>query len=225
MPEMNLGALKEMPEIRSKACNKLYHKREQCSTKLLSSYKGMVIAAIDLVKASGSMRCYLRDSGSSSIIKYSDEQEDPSDHGDGGGIPVFSCFSISFFEDLAGELVKMFTRELSLKRFLVMDLLFSTSMEDGRQEGIFSWSDELYTGEFNDLRSTGMLVHDGFYLSPPQIMDWQSSDPSNREPLISPSHEVLQVYLTTWLADLNIEMNRVSEIFSVVGDAIGVKLA
>ncbi|KAG0491330.1 hypothetical protein HPP92_004728 [Vanilla planifolia] len=128
-------------------------------------------------------------------------------------------------EDLAGELVKMFTRELSLKRFLVMDLLFSTSMEDGRQEGIFSWSDELYTGEFNDLRSTGMLVHDGFYLSPPQIMDWQSSDPSNREPLISPSHEVLQVYLTTWLADLNIEMHRVSEIFSVVGDAIGVKLA
>ncbi|MQL73317.1 hypothetical protein Taro_005660 [Colocasia esculenta] len=42
MPNMNLGVLKDMPEIRQKAGEKLARKQEQCQSKLLSSYKDLV---------------------------------------------------------------------------------------------------------------------------------------------------------------------------------------
>ncbi|PKA49748.1 hypothetical protein AXF42_Ash004289 [Apostasia shenzhenica] len=224
MPEMDLGVLKEMDGIRKKACFKLARKQEFYRSKLLSSYKDMVIAVTDLVKASGSMRCYLKGSGSSTMIQYSSLPENQSDPGDGGGLPVFSCLSISILEDLASELVHMFISELSLKRLLVIDLISIICMEDGGEDSLLSWSNELYDGEFDCLRSNGMLVSDFCYPIHPQIMDWPPSDPLNRTLIKSHNSDVFQVYLTTWLVDVNIDMHRVDEIFSMVQEEMRVTL-
>ncbi|RVW58471.1 hypothetical protein CK203_105376 [Vitis vinifera] len=39
-----------------------------------------------------------------------------------------------------------------------------------------------------------------------------------------PDHEILQVYLTTWLAEVNIDTHRVDEIFAVIGEEMHVGL-
>ncbi|KAI0525157.1 hypothetical protein KFK09_004549 [Dendrobium nobile] len=224
LPEMNLGVLTEIPGIREKAYDKLAHKQDLCRCKLISSYKDMVAAVNDLGKASCSMRCYLKGSSSDPIIQYCDHQEDPSDSGDGGGIPVFCCLSISIMEDLARELVNMFERELSLKRFLVIGLLSINGVEDGRKD-VLDWSNELYLGEFDELRCIGMLKQDSFYTVFPQIKDYQSSNPLNRTTIKSPNHNTLEVHLATWISDLNINMHRVKEIFSVVEEEMRAKLS
>ncbi|KAL0926055.1 hypothetical protein M5K25_004436 [Dendrobium thyrsiflorum] len=224
LPEMNLGVLMDIPGIKEKACHKLVHKQYFCRRKLISSYKDMVVAVNDLGKASYSMRCYLKGSDSNPIIQYCNHQEDPSDSGDGGGIPVFSFLSISIMENLAQELVDMFKRELSLKRFLVIGLLSIIGTEDGGKD-VLDWSNELYLGEFDDLRSSGMLKQDGFHPVSPQIKEYQSSNPLNRTSIKSPNHNTLEVYLTTWISDLNINMHRVKEIFSVVEEEMRAKLS
>ncbi|KAL6318480.1 hypothetical protein AAG906_000558 [Vitis piasezkii] len=40
-----------------------------------------------------------------------------------------------------------------------------------------------------------------------------------------PDHEILQVYLTTWLAEVNIDTHRVDEIFAVIGEEMHVGLS
>ncbi|XP_020572935.1 uncharacterized protein LOC110019562 [Phalaenopsis equestris] len=223
LPEMNLGALKEIQGIREKACKKLAHKQDLCRSKLLSSYKDMVIAVNNLGKASCSMRCYLKGSASNQILKYSDHQEDPNDSGDGGGVPVFFSLSMSTLEDLARELVNYFMRELSLKRFLVIALLSIESTEGG-EEDVLDWADELYDGEFDDLRSIGMLKQHNCHLAPPQIKDYQSSDPLNKITIKSSNHNSLEVFLTTWISDANIDVHRVKKIFSIVEEEMHAKL-
>lgn len=55
----------------------------------------------DLFKASKSMQCFIKGSASSSLIQFSDAPGDMSDPGDGGGISVFTHFSVlEFGEDL-----------------------------------------------------------------------------------------------------------------------------
>ncbi|KAJ0981567.1 hypothetical protein J5N97_009822 [Dioscorea zingiberensis] len=98
MPHMDLGVLKGMTGIREKACEKLILKQELYCGKLLSSYKNMVAVVSDLVKASKSMRCFIKGSAASSVLQFSDTPGDMSDPGDGDGIPVFTHFSISEFE-------------------------------------------------------------------------------------------------------------------------------
>lgn len=223
IPDWNLGVLTDMPKIRGEACNKLSYNQELFRKKLVSSYKDMVIAVKDLVKASCSMRCYLKESGSNSIIQFSDHQGNPNDYGDGGGIPVFSCLSVTHFEDLACELVDMFRQELSLKRFLVIALRSINCEEDERTDDVFCWSNELYHGEFDDLASSGMLIQDSYPI-PPQLNGEEPSDPLNEAAIKSTDHKVLEVYLTTWLVDLNIEEQRVNEIFCIVEEEMKAKL-
>ncbi|KAK8936621.1 hypothetical protein KSP39_PZI012106 [Platanthera zijinensis] len=223
MPDWNLGVLTDMPQIRGEACNKLSYNQELFRKKLVSSYKDMVVAVKDLVKASCSMRCYLKESGSNPIIQFSDHQGNPNDCGDGGGIPVFSCLSITHFEDLACELVEMFRQELSLKRFLVIALQSVNCGEDEGTDDVFSWSNELYHGEFLDLASSGMPIQDSYPIQP-QLKGEEPSDPLNKATIKSTNHKTLEVYLTTWLVDLNIEEQRVIEILCIVEEEMKAKL-
>ncbi|KAL5544588.1 hypothetical protein UlMin_008372 [Ulmus minor] len=220
MPSMELGVLSDMPNIRKKACWKLAKQQELHRRNLLASYKDMVGVVVQMVQTSKSMRCYLKGT-SSALVQFSASSEDKNDPGDGGGITVFTFFSISTIEKYAEELVQMSTLELNLKRLLVVELL-SISCESSMISRI-NWSDELYPGEFDDLsicnlfsEEIGEPVHPRLHVS--------KSDLPTTECNQQPNQETLQVYLTTWLAEVNIDTHRVDEIFATIGEEMHVKL-
>ncbi|XP_064970176.1 uncharacterized protein LOC135580969 isoform X3 [Musa acuminata AAA Group] len=211
MPAMELGVLKDMPGIRQKACDKLSRKQ--------------VLAVAELVKSARSMRCFLKGPIASPLAQFSDIPEHENDPGDGGGIPVFSSFSITYFENLAHELVKMFLSELSLKRFLVVELL-SIKHEEGKgQFDRLKWSDELYSGEFQDLTISGLCSEKNVEPLLPSLRGQQPCASLTTQVDHPLSSDVLQVYLTTWLADVNIDTNRINDIFTIVEEETQVKLS
>ncbi|GMP33324.1 hypothetical protein CsSME_00006697 [Camellia sinensis var. sinensis] len=207
MNDMELGVLSDMPNIRKKACWKLL--------------KQQVAAVVHVVNASRSMRSFIKGT-SSPLVQFSNFSEDKNDNGDGGGIPVFAFWSISNFEEFANELVQMFTLELNLKRLLVVELL-SISSEEVPINSV-SWLDELYPGEFDDLCICGLYSKELFEPVHPKIKGWKS-DMTAEHSNCQPDHEVLQIYLTTWLAEVNIDTYRVEEILAVVGEEMHVSLS
>ncbi|KAA8541019.1 hypothetical protein F0562_024843 [Nyssa sinensis] len=222
MNALELGVLSDMPDIRKKASWKLLKQQELHQSRLLTSYKDMVGVVMHMVNASRSMRCFLRGTSSSPLVQFSSFSEDKSDNGDGGGIPVFSFWSISSFENLAEELVQMFALELNLKRFLVVELLSISSEEVPINE--LCWSDELYPGEFDDLNICCLYSKEDCKPVLPKIKGWKS-DSATEQSNHTPGQEVLQVYLTTWLAEVNIDTYRVNEIFAVIGEEMHVALS
>ncbi|TXG49296.1 hypothetical protein EZV62_025171 [Acer yangbiense] len=205
MPSMELGVLSDMPDIRKKARLKLF--------------KQQVAEVNNMVSTSRSMRCYLKGPSGSPLVQFSSSSEDTNDTGDGGGIQVFAFMSVALFEKLAEELVEMFKLELNLKRLLVMDLL-SISCET-QEVNEFCWSYELYPGEFDCLSKCNL--YETCQPVTPRLKDWNSDMPTG-QCYQQPNQEILQVYLTTWLAEVNIDTHRVNEIFNVVGEEMHVNL-
>ncbi|XP_021761524.1 uncharacterized protein LOC110726358 isoform X2 [Chenopodium quinoa] len=203
MDAMDLGVLDDMPNIRKKACSKLL--------------KQLVALVVDMVTLSKSMRCFSKTTGSA-IVQYSTFSENSNDTGDGGGAPVVTFLSVCAFEMLAEELVEMFKQELVLKRLLVVELL-SKCCPELEQFNQLSWKDELYHGEANELNMCNLYSKDPAEPFLPKISGWQSKT-STVESEKNPSHDVLQVYLTTWLAEVNIDTSRVEEIFLIVGEEL-----
>ncbi|KAF2937972.1 uncharacterized protein [Oryza sativa Japonica Group] len=221
MPGMDLGVLKDMPGIREKASGKLARREEQCQSMLLSAYREMVLATAELVRASHSMRCFSKVAANSPLIRFTERQDDMNDSGDGGGSPVFKWFSVLEFENLAQELVDMFISELQLKRLLVLELLSVTFKEGVQHDASLEWSNELFDGEFNEFQSIGLLSGDSYALP----KNWSAGVSKAWQPDQTPSHEVLQVYLTSWLANVNIKTSRIDEIFELVGEEMQIKLS
>nr|KAJ0206451.1 hypothetical protein LSAT_V11C500236950 [Lactuca sativa] len=171
---------------------------------LISSYKDMVTTVVNMVNTSASMRCFLKGATNSPFIQFSSTSEDTNDNGDGGGIPVFTFYPISTFEKLAWEMVEMFKLELYLKRLLVIEFLSLRSKEDPINKRL-CWSDEIYEGEFGNL-SRCNLDHR------------EAPESTFVQPNFQPDSDILQVYLTAWLTDVNIDKLRVDDIFSEVGE-------
>ncbi|KAF3438094.1 hypothetical protein FNV43_RR20850 [Rhamnella rubrinervis] len=224
IPSMDLGVLSNISGIREKASLKLYKQQELHRRKLLSSYKDMVTVVTHLVKTSKSMRCYQKGASSSPLVQFSGCSEDKNDAGDGGGIPVFTFWSISWFEKLAEELVLMVAQELILKRLLVVEFL-SIGCEEVSMVNRLNWSDELYPREFDDLGTCNLCsgetckpIHPRLHVQNSEI----SASPCGNQ---QPNKEVMQVYLTTWLAEVNIDTNRVDEIIAVIGEEMHVSLS
>ncbi|XP_034226084.1 uncharacterized protein LOC117635824 isoform X2 [Prunus dulcis] len=208
MPSMELGALRDIPNIKKKASLKLF--------------KQQVSVVIHMVNISRSMKCFLKCASSSPLVHFSGYSEDKNDPGDGGGIPVFTFWTISCFEEVAEELVQMFILELNLKRLLVVELL-SISCKVPPLNSLH-WSDELYPGEFSDLSICNLYSEETCKPVYPRLDDQKSEMPAARfNP--QPDHDVLQVYLTTWLAEVNIDSDRVDEIFVEVGDEMHVTIS
>ncbi|XP_058194797.1 uncharacterized protein LOC131311374 isoform X2 [Rhododendron vialii] len=220
MNAMELGVLSDMPDIRKKACWKLFKQQDLHRRKLLSSYKDMVAVLVLMVNTSRSMRSFIKGT-SSPLVQFSSFSEDKNDNGDGGGIPVYTFWSISSFEGLAYELVQMFRLELNLKRLLVVELLSISSDEVSINR--VCWLDELYTGEFDDLCICDLYSKEVGEPVRPKIEGWKS-DTSAEQSNCQPDQDVLQVYLTTWLAEVNIDTYRVDEIFATVGEEMHVSL-
>ncbi|XP_057519897.1 uncharacterized protein LOC130800404 isoform X2 [Amaranthus tricolor] len=204
MDAMDLGVLSDMPNIRKKACVKLL--------------KQLVSIVVDMTNASKSMRCFLITTSGSSIQQFSNSSENGNDAGDGGGAPVVTFLSISAFETLAEELVEMYKQELILKRLLVVEL-FSKVCKEMEQFNHMSWGEELYHGEADDLIMCNLYAEDKAEPILPDISGWKSKS-SYVESDINPNHDVLQVYITTWLAEVSIDAFRVEEIFSTVGEEL-----
>ncbi|XP_057421808.1 uncharacterized protein LOC130715705 [Lotus japonicus] len=222
MPSVKLGVLSDMPNIRERACFKLHKQQELQRRKLLQSYKEMVGVVSNMVNVSRLMKCFFKGSNCSSLLQfscYSEDQSDSGDGGDGGGIPVFAFLPISSHDKLAEELVQMFILELCLKRLLVLELM--SVGNDPSQVNQLSWSAQLYNDEFKDLRDCNLFSEDGPV--PPRLKDGKSDMVALKFDN-QPSPEVLQVYLTTWLAELNIDTFRVNEIFAVVGEEMHVSI-
>lgn len=221
MPSMELGVLSDMPDIRKKASRKLFKQQEICRSKLLSSYKDMVATVTQMVNTSRSMRSFLKGPSNCALVQFSSFSGDQNDAGDGGGIPVFAFWSISSHEKLAEELIQMFILELNLKRLLVLEFLSIRC--NVPQVNELHWSDQLYPEEFDHLSTCNLFSEETGEPVPPKLMDLKSDTPAvscNNQP----SQEILQVYLTTWLAEVNIESLRVDEIFAEIGAEMHVSL-
>ncbi|XP_030509708.1 uncharacterized protein LOC115724547 [Cannabis sativa] len=219
MPSMELGALSDIPDIRKSASWKLFKQQELYKNKLLTSYKKLVAVVTQMSKASKSMRCYLKGTSNASLVEFSSSSEDINDSGDGGGIPVFAFRSVSCFEKLSEELVQMFILELNLKRFLVVELL-SLSCEASNVKR-FNWSDELYQGEFDDLKVCNLFSEETSGPVQPRLAV-SKSDVSNSGRNRQLNENTMEVYLTTWLAEVNICSMRVDGIFAEIGEEMGV---
>nr|GEW24784.1 hypothetical protein [Tanacetum cinerariifolium] len=189
MKDMELGVLKDMPDIQNKACLKLLKQQVLHRHNFLSSYKEMVAAVVNMVSAITSLRCFLKGGTNSPVIQFSSCSEDTNDDGDGGGIPVFTFWSITSFEELAWELVQKFKSELYLKRLLVIEFLSLRTKEDAIIKKL-GWSDEIYEGEFDDL-SRCNLDHREASEPAPLKLDAISKTPP--QPDSQPDSDILQV--------------------------------
>ncbi|KAL3528457.1 hypothetical protein ACH5RR_007779 [Cinchona calisaya] len=220
---MELGVLSDMPGIRRNASLKLSKQQEVHHNKLVSSYKDMMAVVTGMVNASRSMRCYLKGTTNSPLTQFSHFAQNQNDPGDGGEVPVFAFWPISLFEKVADDFVQMFISELNLKRLLLIELL---SLGDERISEINSlrWSGELYPGEFDDLRTCNLYSKGDCKPVLPSLKKGKVENPS-----VQPGHQqdrdVLQIYLTTWIAEVNIERSRVDEIFAIIGAEMHVTLS
>ncbi|CAN6477149.1 unnamed protein product [Victoria cruziana] len=221
MPAMDLGVIGDMNGIRDKACRKLALLEELCWIKLSASYRNMVEAVFQMLDASRSMRCFLKGPAGSPIVQFSLQQQLGHDPGDGDGIPVFSFLAISFFEALAQEVVQMFTSELLLKRLLLVEL-WSISFQAANATGDFKCSKEIYEGEFDDLNRIGLSSGENCFPHPPD--NWKLDKIMVEKSHTDPKREVVEVYLTAWLAEINISSCRIDEIVSMVEEEMKVKL-
>ncbi|KAG8652404.1 hypothetical protein MANES_06G086000v8 [Manihot esculenta] len=197
MPSMELGVLNDMPDIRKKACSKLFKQQELHRSKLLSSYKDMVTVVTHMVNTSRSMRCYVKGTSSSPILQFSSTSEDNNDTGDGAGIPVFASWPISSFEQLAEELVHMFISELSLKRLLVVEL-HTVSCEVPQVNESY-WSNEVYPGEFDDLSICNLYSKETRKPVPPRLVEGKYDLPSMQFKG-QPNQDILQVFISLSIA-------------------------
>ncbi|RYQ92357.1 hypothetical protein Ahy_B09g098558 [Arachis hypogaea] len=224
MPHKALGVLTDMPLIRTRASMKLHNRQVLATRGLLESYKAMVDILRKMFEASRLFRCFLKGSINSPLLQFSERSEqkgDSSDTGDGGGIPVYTFLSISSHEKYTEELVQMFSLELCMKRFLVLE--FVSLGYDTSQVKQLSWSTELYAGEFKHLSDCNLYCEETHGPVLPRSRDGKSEmfalTFDNQH-----SSDVLEVYLTTWRAELNIDIFRVNEIFETVGEEMHIKL-
>jgi len=130
-------------------------------------------------------------------------------------------FSLITSESLAQELVEMFVSEQKLKRLLLLGFLSITLNEGVEHQTSLDWGDELYDGESNKLQSIGLQSGDTYQL--PE--NWSADILGSQRPGNTPSHEVSQVYLTTWHTNMNIKLSRIDEIFELVEEEMEIKLS
>ncbi|XP_019254797.1 PREDICTED: uncharacterized protein LOC109233394 isoform X3 [Nicotiana attenuata] len=201
MDAMDLGVLTDMPDIRKKACRKLFKQQETYRNNLWSSYKDMVAVVTQMVNVSKSMRCYRKGTNGSALTE----------------------FSLFPGEKLALELVQMFVSETNIKRLLVMEIC-SIGSEEFSQVDRLKWSDHFYVGEFEDLLKCNSNSNEVLNQLVPRL----ESCNSRTSPMQSSNQlesNILQVYLTTWLAEVNVDRFRIGELFAMVGEEMHVTIS
>lgn len=223
MDTMELGILSEMPDIRKKACLKLSKQQDLQRNKLLLSYRDMVGVVVNMINTSRSMRCYTKGGINSPVAQFSCFAENQNDSGDGGGIPVFNFWPVSHFEKLAGNFVQMFVLEINLKRLLVMEFLLLGNHQSSESNNRLSWLDEFYPGELENLNTCNSYSNEACSPGLPSHPKYEVGT-SLVQPVQQHDRDVLQVYLTTWIAEVNIDRSRLDEVISEIGAEMHVTL-
>lgn len=106
-----------------------------------------------------------------------------------------------------------------VQRLLVIEFLSLRSKEDPIIKRL-CWSDEIYQGEFDNLSRCKLDCSEVSESAPLKLYARISDTPM--QPNCQPDSDILQVYLTAWLTDVNIDKNRVEDIFSEVGEEMHV---
>ncbi|KAK9167583.1 hypothetical protein Scep_002774 [Stephania cephalantha] len=222
MGTMDSGVLSNnMPNIRQRACQKLARQQELHRRNLFSCYKDLVMIVSLMTNISSSMRCFVKGPAGSPLIQFSCLSEDKNDFGDGGGLSVYTFWSIMYFENLAKELIQMFGLELMFKRLLVFKFITINCEASPRQTDKI-WSDELYSGEFEDLRSCQLFSEENCQPIFPKSNAPKALDLQPNKQL---SQEDLEVRITAWFVEYNIDEDRVANIFKIVGEEMHFNLS
>lgn len=226
MSTINLGVLKDMDGICDKSCSKLFRQQEEYLCKLRSFYRDLVNAVVYMSNASKSMRTYVKRSAGSPLMAFSNDSGLDGDTGDGGGIAIFSSLPLQYFENLGEELVEMFVSELKVKRLLVVEfhsIAYNEAEEVIPRTGT-SWNEEIYPGEFDSVKNlNNFFALDSSALHP----GLNALEVGHNVLGLSkgqPRREVLQVYLTAWLAEVNINNSRIEEMIAMVGEEMQITL-
>ncbi|KAL2630603.1 hypothetical protein R1flu_015289 [Riccia fluitans] len=212
---VDYGVLADMEALKEKTCRKLHFNQRKFLRVYLSSYEEMVEAVLQMTNAAGSMKTYVNDSGGG-LITFSNTQLD-GDSGDCGGIPVFSTLPLSVHELLASEIVNMYQKELKVKWLLACEfcrLVYPDSAE-----------------AFSIQRKLSSLDCTNDTLSPtpsPGVereTDAPVEAPKTESPASKPpKRETLQVYLTSLLAEVYINRDRIEEIGRICNEEMSVGL-
>lgn len=204
---MDFGVLKAMKGIQANSCKKFFHQGEVSFMELLKKFKELVENLSAMLKAKGRMRAYLR-RPSGNLVEFSDQRHLSEDTGDGDGLPVFSALSVSTHEMLAQELIDMFVTEIKIKWLIVSELhsLFYSGVEVDSTKKVASTElmQNIYVETTLKLPEIFNKEHDALSMQ-------QGSGAKVKR-------EVLQVYLTAWLAEVNIRKSRKDEILRVVSE-------
>ncbi|EFJ34906.1 hypothetical protein SELMODRAFT_405923 [Selaginella moellendorffii] len=189
---MDLGVLEDMPGLRSASSEKLLCQQRSNCQELVSAYQELEDATSRLIYAAKSMRTYVKDSGS--VATFSQEKVFDGDNGDGDGAPVFSMLTIKCYEDLATEITAMYLRELRIKWRIASKLL-------GFQD-----NEVLSTENLRALHCLMFCEHELSIAGHCTNHDLPSS--ALDLPGTKLEREALEVCLTSWLAEAQVEKNR-----------------
>ncbi|MCO5560798.1 hypothetical protein L7F22_014418 [Adiantum nelumboides] len=155
------------------------------------------------------MRTYLKGPATGNLIEFSDQQHLDKDAGDGDGLAVFSTLSVYTHEMLSQELLDMFIPEIKIKWLIISEL----------NSLLYMGVDDHHPRKLDSLKLMDK-VHAEAALKLPWLFDTRLEHdavvPTHQRPGYSVKREVLQVYLTAWLTEVNIRKGRKDEILKVV---------
>lgn len=215
---MDFGVLQTMKDIRARACRKFFLQGEGSCMELLRSYKELVESLSMMLRAKESMRTYLKGPTSGPLVEFSDRQHLSEDTGDGDGLAVFSALSLSTHEMLAEELINMFLSEIRIKWLIVSELhslLYSEKVDDHLRK---QTSEEMMHNIFLE---TNLKI--GHIIFGEQEHDLARTVQQGSG--VKVKREVLQVYLTAWLAEVNIKKSRKDEVLKSASEEIQFSLS
>ncbi|KAL3688588.1 hypothetical protein R1sor_014897 [Riccia sorocarpa] len=213
--DMNYGVLTDMEGLKEKTRRKLLYNQKKFLRVYLNSYEEMVQAVFQMINAARSMKTYVNDSGGG-LITFTNTQVD-GDSGDCGGIPVFSCLPLSVYELLAAEIVSMYQKELKVKWLLACEFCRLVTPEVSEA---FSLQKKL-----SSLHSIEETANSTPLSSPTEELETDSSVESLKatSPTTKPpKRETLQVYLTSLLAEVYINRDRIQEISRICDEEMSV---
>lgn len=207
---LDFGVLKAMDGIQANARKKYLHRGEASFVGLLKSFKELVENLSAMLNAKGRMRAYLKGPSSGNLVEFSDQRHFIEDAGDGDGLAVFSVLSVSTHEMLAQELVDLFVAEIKVKWLIVSELhsvfYSGADVDCAKVEASTKLMQNVYVETSSKL---------------PEVFNKENqhiSLPSQQGSQAQVKREVLQVYLTAWLAEVNVRKSRIDQILRVVSE-------
>ncbi|XP_038700437.1 uncharacterized protein LOC119997456 isoform X2 [Tripterygium wilfordii] len=142
---------------------------------------------------------------------------------------------LTTYKDMVGVVTHMVNAARSMRSFLrgassSLIMQFSSSSDDMNDNGdgggipVFAFLSISSLGEFKDLIICNLYSKETCEPLFPKLNGSKSSIPAVRC-TSQPNDQTLQSYITTWLAEVNLDAHRVDEIFAMVGEEMNVGIS